>query len=328
MMKRAPRFLEPSRDIAMRLCVGDLAVPSEDLVYILGDSVPHQQGKFILMQGARSSFHLRWLEQSLNLKKGSLSLDKWPLGREMIAAKDAAFGERKGRMKRVSKAGSVFPKKLLFQISVRGTELPCLAPRRNALYVECTIPIVRFLVEETVKDLDLQELESAPLEDRAPRVGPSAGEEEAPRSSPDPVEEGEEEDPLEVDLEVQPHDLVIPGEGLVGVKEEPLEVDLEVQPHDLAMEAVSSAMAEIKSISPGIQAAWHPSRSSICVSFRGRKESFLAPSFSKSCKRGDAQTPLATAVQQASAWIEGHMERPMLVPLAGPSAAAPQTQES
>ena len=144
------------------------------------------------------------------------------------------------------------------------------------------------------------------------------------------VQEGEEEEPREVDLEVQPPDLVIPGEGLgnlVGVKEEHLEVG-EEQKHDPIMEAVSSAMAEIKSISPGIQAAWHPSRSSICVSFRGRKKSFLAPSFRKSCKRGDAQTPLATAVQQASAWIEGHMERPMLVPLAGPSAAAPQTQES
>ena len=145
------------------------------------------------------------------------------------------------------------------------------------------------------------------------------------------VQEGEEEEPREVDLEVQPPDLVIPGEGLgnlVGVKEEHLEVD-EEQKHDPAMEAVSSATAEIKSISPDeIKAAWHPSRSSICVSFRGRKKSFLAPSFSKSCKRGDAQTPLATAVQQASAWIEGHMERPMLVPLACPSAAAPETQES
>ena len=94
----------------MRLCVGNLAVPSEDLVYTLGDSVPHQQGKFILVQGARSSFHLRWLEQSRNLKKASLSLDKWPLGREMVAAKDATFGPRKGCARRVNKEGSAFPK--------------------------------------------------------------------------------------------------------------------------------------------------------------------------------------------------------------------------
>ena len=110
MLRRDPRFNALPTDVQMRLCVGNLAVPSEDIVVILGDNFPPTKKTFISVQGERSSFHMRWLEQSLNLKKGSLSLDKWPLGREMVAAKDAAFGERKGRMKRVSKAGSVFPK--------------------------------------------------------------------------------------------------------------------------------------------------------------------------------------------------------------------------
>ena len=102
----------------MRLCVGNLAVPTEDIVVILGDNFPPTKKSFICLQGERSSSHMRWLEQSLNLKKGSLALEKWPLGQELVAAKDATFGQRKPRLKRVNAAGAALPKKLLFSISV------------------------------------------------------------------------------------------------------------------------------------------------------------------------------------------------------------------
>ena len=105
------------------------------------------------------------------------------------------------------------------------------------------------------------------------------------------------------------------------------------QPNDFVLKA---ALDAIKALAPkdDILASWHPSRSQILVRFRGRKKVFLAPSFNKSCKRGDVRTPLDTAVRQASEWIEGHRDRPLPaavpVPLAGPSAAAPapETQET
>ena len=90
--------------------------------------------------------------------------------------------------------------------------------------------------------------------------------------------------------------------------------------------AVASALGEIKNLDPdNIIVSWHKSRSSICVRVMGRRKSFLAPSFQRSCARGDFKTPLGTAVESATLWVQGHkgqaLEGAEAAPLAGPSAA-------
>ena len=261
---------------------------------------------FIQVQGARVSFHCRWLERALNLAKGSLAIGKWPLGRELVAAKDACFGPRKGRVKRTNLNGNSFHKQLLFNISVRGVELPCHAPRRNCLFVEMTGATVRFIVDETLKDVAEIGAASLPL----------------------PVQDGESPLQDESSEGSAPRAPQGPEEGLVPVKEEKEDLEEEEEeeeggPGDVR-EAIDSALAQIKSLAPGeIGATWHGSRSQICVTLNKRKKSFLAPSFKRSCQRGDARTPLATAVDRATEWLEDRSPEPAplgQVPLAAHSA--------
>ena len=177
--------------------------------------------------------------------------------------------------KRVDTKGKPVHTDAMFQVSVRGFELPVYAPRTDVLYVECTQTVVKFLVEQTISDLE--HLPDTPLEQDKPVGAPNA-----------PLKEEKPEDAMEE----QPN----PSDLHEEVPAEP--------PQDPHMVDVRAIIADLQG-SEEVSASWYPSRNSFVVTIGNISKQFLAPHFRLACGSGDAQPSLAAAHSAAMAWLEG-----------------------
>lgn len=282
-MKRTRSSRSSLPEVALRLCVGEFAVPAQKVDVRIEDK---PESRSLLMLQGRSR-NLRWLEMSLDLKVRSLSV-QWPLLEEIVAAKDSHFGSRTRLFRRVDTSGVPVHTQDLFQVSVRGFELPIYAPRTDLLYVECTETVVQFLVDQTTRDLATPP--DAPHTPHAP-----LGQEKPDGAQEAPLREEQQEGTKDPDSDLH--------EELHHQEELPPEHEEQPQA-DSPIADIQAIILELKQMDSEVTASWYPSRYSFVVHRGILSKPFLAPHFRQACRRGDAQSSLSEARHAAISWLQ------------------------